>query len=186
MHAAILVIDMVKDTFRKERPYPITPLAKGIVPAINHINAWARKKDFPVIFACDSFLEDDFIFKGRMKPHSLRGTSGSEVTGLLDSEAGDVYLPKRRFSAFYKTDLDQTLRGLKVDTVIVCGIATHFCVLATVLDALSLDFSAVLVEDATASSSAEEHRSTLELYRNSPLHPLLRVMPVEEVLRLSG
>jgi nicotinamidase-related amidase len=186
MRAAVLVIDMVRDTFREERPYPITPLAKAIVPAVNRVTAWAREKSYPVVFACDSFLEDDFIFKGKMKPHSLRGTSGSKVTELLDFEAGDVYLAKRRFSAFYKTDLDQTLRGWKVDTVILCGIATHFCVLATVLDALSLDFSAVLVEDATASFSAEAHKNTLDLYRKSPLHPLLRVMSVKQVLGLSG
>jgi nicotinamidase/pyrazinamidase len=184
MNAAVLVIDMVKDTFSEEHPYPITPQAQAIVPAINRVTAWARKNDYPVVFACDSFLEDDFIFKGKMKPHSLRGTSGSEVTDLLDFYAGDVYLPKRRFSAFYKTDLDQTLRGRGVDTVVVCGIATHFCVLATVLDALSHDFSAVFVDDATASFSAEAHQSALDLYRRSPLHPLLRVMTTEEVLNL--
>jgi nicotinamidase-related amidase len=184
MRAAVLVVDMVKDTFSEEHPYPITPLAKAIVPAINRVTAWARKKDFPVVFACDSFLEDDFIFRGKMKPHSLRGTSGSEVTDLLDFHAGDVYLPKRRFSAFYKTDLDQTLRGEGVDTVFVCGIATHFCVLATVLDALSHDFEAVFVGDATASFSDEAHQRALDLYRKSPLHPLLRVMKAEEVLSL--
>jgi len=184
MRAAILVIDMVKDTFSEGHHYPITPFARAIVPAVNRITAWARKKDFPVVFACDSFLEDDFIFKGKMQPHSIMGTAGSEVTDLLDMDQNDVYLPKRRFSAFFRTDLDQTLRGWGVDTVFICGIATHFCVLATGLDALACDFSAVLVEDATATFSAEAHRNALDLYRKSPLHPLLRVMKTDELLDL--
>ena len=184
MRAAVLVIDMVKDTFSEDHHYPITPFARAIVPAINRITAWARDKGFPVVFACDSFREDDFIFKGKMKPHSIMGTAGSEVTDLLDMDPDDTYLLKRRFSAFFKTDLDQTLRGWGVDTVVVCGIATHFCVLATGLDALASDFSAVLVEDATATFSAEAQDHTLDLYRNSPLHPLLRVMKTEDVLNL--
>jgi nicotinamidase-related amidase len=184
MRAAVLVIDMVKDTFSEDHHYPITPYAKAIVPAINRITAWARGKKFPVVFACDNFKKDDFIFKGKMQPHSLMGTPGSEVTDLLDVEQEDTYLPKRRFSAFFKTDLDQTLRVWGVDTVVVCGIATHFCVLATGLDALACDFSAVLVEDATATFSAEAHISALDLYRKSPLHPLLRVMKTEDVLNL--
>jgi nicotinamidase/pyrazinamidase len=184
MRAAVLVIDMVKDTFSQDHHWPVTPFARAIVPAINRITAWARKKNFPVVFACDSFLEDDFIFKGKMQPHSIMGTTGSEVTDLLDKDQKDTYLPKRRFSAFFKTHLDQTLRGWGVDTVVVCGIATHFCVLSTVLDALACDFSAILVEDAAATFSAEAQKNTLDLYRNSPLHPLLRVMKTEDVFNL--
>jgi len=184
MRAAVLVIDMVRDTFSEDHHYPVTPFARAIVPAINRITAWAREMNFPVVFACDSFLEDDFIFKGKMKPHSIMGTAGAEVTDLLDMEPKDTYLPKRRFSAFFKTDLDQNLRIWGVDTVVVCGIATHFCVLSTALDALACDFSAVLVEDATATYSAEAQRNTLDLYRKNPLHPLLRVMKTEEVLKL--
>jgi nicotinamidase/pyrazinamidase len=184
MRAAVLVIDMVRDTFREEESYPITPHARAIIPRINEINRWARKKGFPVVFACDSFLEDDFIFRGKMKPHSLRGTEGSLVTEELEQEQGDVYLPKRRFSAFFKTDLDQTLRNWKVDTVLVCGISTHFCVLTTALDALCLDFQAVMVEDATAASHPELHEKTLDLYRKNPLFPLLRVQTAEEIYSL--
>jgi nicotinamidase-related amidase len=182
MRAAILVIDMVKDTFQEDHPYPITPHARAIVPRINQVTAWARLQGHAVVFACDSFLEGDFIFKGKMKPHSLRGTPGSEVTELLDRGPRDVVLPKRRFSAFFKTDLDQTLRGWGIDTVAVCGIATNFCVLATALDALCHDFQAILLEDASAAFRPDLHHQTLELYRKNPLSPLLRVQTVAELM----
>lgn len=182
MRGAIIVVDMLRDAIGAQRGYAIAPLAMAIVPAINRVTSWARARGWPVVFACDSFLPDDFIFGGKMKPHSLRGTPGAELIDELEREPGDHILPKRRFSAFFKTDLDQSLRTWGVDTAVVCGISTHFCVLTTVMDALCHDFAAVLLEDATAAPSVETHRRTLANYRRNPLYPLLRVMTVEELI----
>jgi len=63
-------------------------------------------------------MKGDFIFNGKMKSHSIRGTEGAEVVADLNPEPTDIILPKRRFSAFFKTDLDQTLRLLGVDTLV--------------------------------------------------------------------
>jgi nicotinamidase/pyrazinamidase len=182
MRAAVIVVDMVKDNFREGTHNPITPLAKAIVPHVNELTSAARARGWPVVFACDSFLPEDFIFKGRMRPCSLRGTDGALVTELLEQQPGDVFLPKRRFSAFFKTDLDQTLRTWGVDTVMVCGIATHFCVLSTAFDAICLDFETIIVEDASASYSPEMHARTLELFRKNPLLPILRLARVTEII----
>jgi nicotinamidase/pyrazinamidase len=173
---AIIVVDMVRDNFRDEDHLPITAQARAMVPALNHLLRTARSRGAPVILACDSFLEGDFIFQGKMKPHSLRGTEGAEVLQDLDQAPEDIFLPKRRFSAFFKTDLDMTLRLRGVDTVAVTGIATHFCVLTTALDALCHDFRAVLLEDCCAGPTPEIHQRTLDNYRRNPLYPLLRVM----------
>jgi nicotinamidase-related amidase len=101
----------------------------------------------------------------------------------LKPEPTDIVLPKRRFSAFFKTDLDQTLRMLGIDTIIVTGITVEVCVLMTVMDGLSHDFSAILLEDCTASKNREMHQSCLNLYRDFALYPLLRVMTLEEFLK---
>ncbi|MFH1132188.1 MAG: isochorismatase family cysteine hydrolase [Pseudomonadota bacterium] len=186
MRGAILIIDMVKDVFDKEHGFPIMVHAKAIVPRVNEVNQWARKKGWPVIFSCDSFLKEDFIFKGKMGPHALRGTEGCMVTEELVQEPGDVYLPKRRFSGFFKTDLDQTLRTWEVDTVVVCGISTHFCVLTTAMDALCHDFKAIILEDATAAFTAEIHEKTLDLFRKNPLYPLFKIMTSEELYQLGN
>jgi nicotinamidase-related amidase len=94
----------------------------------------------------------------------------------LDQTPADIFSPKRRFSAFFKTDLDMPLRLLQIDTVAVTGIATHFCVLTPALDALCHDFRAVILEDCSAAPTPEMHQRTLENYRRNPLYPLLRVM----------
>ncbi len=121
MKPAVIVVDMVNDNVHGKEHWPITDAARAIVPGINRLLDRAHARGWPVVFACDSFLPDDFIFGGRLKPHSLRGTRGAEPIPQLHRQPEDHVLPKRRFSAFFKTDLDQTLRTAGVDTALVCG-----------------------------------------------------------------
>lgn len=182
MKPAVVIVDMLRDTLEGGHPMPIKELGREIVPAVNRLTEFARQRSIPVIFSMDSFLPGDFIFQGKMKNHSLRGTKGAEVTDLLIQSATDIYSPKRRFSAFYKTDIDQTLRLFGADTVVLCGIATHWCVLSSAFDALSNDFRVVILEDCCASLSREMHESCLDIYRESPLQPLLCVMKLDAFL----
>jgi nicotinamidase/pyrazinamidase len=183
MKPAIVIVDMLKDNFKESSRNPYYETARAIIPNLQKLLGESRKRGFPIIFACDSFLEGDFIFKGRMKVHSLRGTKGAEVIDDLKPAPTDIVLPKRRFSAFFKTDLDQTLRTLGVDTIIVTGITTEVCVLMTTMDGLCHDFSAVILEDCTSSRNKEFHQGCLNLYRDFSLHPLLRIMTLSEFLK---
>jgi len=174
---------MLKDNLKESSRNPYFQEGRAIIPNLQKLLGESRKRGFPIIFACDSFLKDDFIFKGKMKIHSLRGTEGAEVVDELKPEPTDIILPKRRFSAFFKTDLDQTLRVLGVDTIVVTGITTEVCVLMTVMDGLSHDFSVILLENCSASRSKEFHQECLHLYRDFALYPLLRIMTLEEFLK---
>jgi nicotinamidase/pyrazinamidase len=182
MKPALVVVDLLCDTFEKHPDAPIVQAARAFLPGLNAIIDRFHEQHLPVIFACDSFLPEDFIFNGRMSPHSLRGTHGEEVIPGLHREPGDHVVHKRRFSGFFKTDLDQTLRTLDVDTVAVAGIATPICVMATVLDALSHDFKAILIEDCCAAHRPEDHRAVLDAYRKTPLYPLLQVLNSRQLL----
>ena len=183
MKPAIIVVDMLKDNLKENSRNPYYQEGRAIIPNLQKLLDESRKREFPVIFACDSFLKEDFIFKGRMKVHSLRGTKGAEVVEDLKPEPTDIVLPKRRFSAFFKTDLDQTLRTLGVDTIVVTGITAEVCVLMTVMDGLCHDFSAIMLEDCTASRSKEIHQGCLNLYRDFVLYPLLKIMTLDEFIR---
>ncbi len=182
MKPALIIVDMLKDTFKKHPDAFITKEALKFVPTINRISSMFRDKGFPVIFSCDSFLQGDFIFQGKMKPHSIRGTDGANIIDELEQEKSDIVSQKRRFSAFYKTDLDQTLRTLGCDTVTVTGIATHICVLTTVLDAVALDFNAILLKDCCAAHKPEYHTGIIQMYQSSPIYPLIRVISSEEFI----
>jgi len=172
---ALLVIDMVKDNFDASRNLPITPYARRIIGSVNRLIALFREESWPIVFSTDAFDKADFIFTGRMKPHSLAGTEGAEIIAELDRQPQDLWLPKPRFSAFWGTNLAQWLQEQQVTLCAVAGIATNFCVLTTAIDAVCSDFKAILLEDCCASWSEEIHRQTLEIYRRNPLYPLFRV-----------
>ena len=110
-----------------------------------------------------------------MQPHSLAGTAGAEVFEELDMQSDDLWQPKPCFSAFFDTGLERWLREKGVTLCVVGGIATYFCVLTTVLDAVCHDFKAVLLADCSAAFSEQVHQQTVEHYRRNPLYPLLRV-----------
>lgn len=181
MRPAIVVVDMLKDAFQGKNPSSINEY-QSIVPKIKGLLGKARNFGIPIIFACDSFLKDDFIFQGRSRQYCIRGTEGAEVIDELRPEKSDQILSKRRFSAFFKTDLDQTLRLFRVDTVAITGINTQVCVYATAMDSVCHDFYTIVLADCTASRHREVHQGAIEVLRRSGLDPLLRVMSSEEFL----
>jgi len=178
---AVLVIDMVKDYFDPRRKLKITPFAKAIVDPIRELTMIFRERGWPVVFATDAFKEDDFIFTGRMKPDSLKGTEGAEVIDELETKPEDLWLPKPRFSAFFQTGLERYLRERNVALCAVTGIATPVCVLTTALDAICYDFRCVIVSDCTAAASMKVHHDILEVYTKSALFPLLKVCTASEL-----
>ena len=172
---ALLVIDMVKDTFDPKKNFPITSPAKRIIKPVKVLAEAFRKHEWPVVFATDAFKREDFIFKGRMKPYSLAGTPGGEVIDELGRKDEDLWLPKPRFSAFFRTNLDPWLKERGVTLCAVAGITTNFCVLTTALDAICCDFKAVILEDCAMATTEKIHQQTLDTYRKTALYPLLKV-----------
>ncbi len=184
MKPCLLIVDMLKATFEDHRDHPIVGYAEAFIPALNNWLDRFHAEGLPVVFACDSFLQDDFIFTGKLPLHSIRGTKGAEVIDSLKRSEHDQILPKRRFSTFFKTDLDQTLRTLECDMVIIAGIATHICVLASALDAVSNDFKAVILHDCCAAHRLEYHEAVVNTYKKTPLYPLLQVLNSKEYQEL--
>ena len=172
---ALLIIDMVRDNFDENRNLPITPFARAVIDPLNQLIGAFRGQGWPIVFATDAFHEDDFIFTGRMHPHSLSGSEGARVVEELDLQSGDLWLPKPRFSAFFNTGLEKWLREQDVSLCAVGGISTHFCVLTTVMDSICHGFKSVLLEDCSAAPSQKIHEQTLDTYRRNALYPLLRV-----------
>ncbi|MFI1825655.1 isochorismatase family protein [Streptomyces sp. NPDC020412] len=74
----------------------------------------------------------------------------------------DWMFTKRRYSAFFRTDLLKRMRTAGRDQLVLCGVYAHVGVLATALDAFSHDVQPFLVADATADFSQEYHRLALD------------------------
>jgi len=184
MKAAVIIVDMLEDSFAE--PRNLQREEEKIVQPMRAFLKRCRGLAIPIIFANDSFLREDFIFKGRLKPYAIRGSAGERVLQDLEPEPTDVILPKRRFSAFFKTDLDQTLRTYGLDTVVIGGINTHVCVVATALDAICHDFYTIMLEDLCAAYKKDIHENVMNAHRNSSLSPLFRVMMSDQFLEACG
>ncbi len=102
---ALVVVDMVRDNVNTQGHGAMNEEAKKIIPTIRELIGAFRQCGGHVVFACDSFMPGDFIFRGKMPPHAIRGTGGDQPIPELDMCPTDLYLPKRRMSAFYKTAL---------------------------------------------------------------------------------
>jgi ureidoacrylate peracid hydrolase len=90
----------------------------------------------------------------RKRPE-LQGTllsKGGWDYALVDElvpQPGDIVLPKSRYSGFYNTSLDSTLRSRGIRHLIFTGIATNVCVESTLRDGFFLEYFGVVLEDAT-------------------------------------
>ncbi len=182
-YPAFLIIDMVKDNFDESKRLPITEYAKKIIDPINRVISVFRENKWPIVFSTDAFKEDDFIFKSRLKPHSIAGTEGAKVIDELDMRAEDLWLPKPRFSAFFNTNLHIWLKERGVTMCVIAGITTTFCVLATAMDSICHDFKTIILEDCCAAARPWIHENIIECYRKTPLYPLFRVCTSSELLR---
>jgi nicotinamidase-related amidase len=166
MKEAILVIDMLNDFVKEGAPLEV-PDTRKIIPFIKKTIEDARKKGVPVIYICDSHEPDDPEFKRfGWPPHAVKGTKGAEVVGELRPEEGDFIVEKKTYSGFYKTNLDNVLKNLGVDTVKLTGCVTHICVLFTASDASLRGYNVVILKDGIAGLSKEDHEAGLRIMKN--------------------
>lgn len=80
----------------------------------------------------------------------VRDTWNTAIVADLTPEEGDLVVPKHRYSGFFGTSLDATLRDRGIDTLVVTGCTTSICVESTVRDACFRDYRCLVLEDCTA------------------------------------
>ena len=174
---AMLVIDM-QDTFCEPGAPAEVPTSRAIIQPINRLAAGLREAGGHVIFITHAnsstpkgsdwpgFFENFVAAEVRERTiESLApGAPGQKVFEGLTVGPEDIEIIKNRYSALIpgSSPLERILRGLGVDTVLVTGTKTNVCCEATARDAMMMDFRVVMVSDATAALSDEEHRATLE------------------------
>lgn len=105
-----------------------------------------------------------------------QGQPGTAFHPDLQSELADVVIDKPRVSAFYGTALEPLLRAQRIDRLVVAGVSTAWAVQSLVRDAHDRDYAVVVLEDACAAASEEEHRSSIAL-----LATIARIATVDEL-----
>ncbi len=162
MKEALIVVDMLNDFVYGKLA---CDRALEMIPNLKALILEARKKNIPVIFANDSHLPDDPEMRV-WGQHAMKGTKEAEVIGELEPTADDYQIEKRTYSSFFETGLEELLRTLKVDTVLITGLHTHMCCRHTAADAFQSGFQVVAVEDCLNAFTEEDHQEGIKYYKD--------------------
>ncbi|MBA3518847.1 MAG: cysteine hydrolase [Rhizobiales bacterium] len=174
---ALVVIDM-QATFCQEGAPAEVPGSRDIVAPINRLAGHLRALGGRIIWVnhantstptgtdWNSFFEN-FVsdnIRERTIASLSPGDPGQELWSELDAHEDDLRIIKNRYSALIpgSSPLERIVRSLGIDTLLIAGTKTNVCCEATARDAMMMDFRVVMLSDATAALSDEEHRATLE------------------------
>jgi ureidoacrylate peracid hydrolase len=91
-----------------------------------------------------------------------RGGWDHAIVDELTPGPDDIVVPKTRYSGFAGTNLDQILSSRRIETVLVCGVATNVCVESTIRDAYHREYFPVMVKDATMAAGGPALQASVE------------------------
>jgi nicotinamidase/pyrazinamidase len=138
--------------------------ADRIVPLLSRYARRAAEKGVPIFLTRDWHPPHHSSFAERGGPwpqHCVAGTSGAEFAHGFEIPEGSVIVSKGAeldrdaYSGFEGTDLDRRLKDLGVERLVVGGVATDYCVLATVRDALAKGYHVTVLTDAIRAVEVE-------------------------------
>ena len=164
---ALIVIDIQAGTFieQQTRAIPHMPNYANRMAKARLAIERARDCAIPVIFIQEVHRPDLVDFgrelDGDETIHCLEDDPRTEIAAeQIGYHQGDYLIKKRRYSAFFGTDFEILLRGLKVDTLLLCGGLTDVCVHYTFVDGHQNDYFCRVIEDCVAGSSEAAHEAS--------------------------
>jgi ureidoacrylate peracid hydrolase len=175
---ALIVVDMQNAFCLEEVAAAYVPYAAGIVPNINKLAAAVRRSGGKVFWikhtvdAASALAWSQWLgmmnaeTRQRLVTNLAPGSRGHELHADLDVQPQDEIVPKTRFSAFLQgsSDLPQRLTAQGYDTVLITGTVTNVCCESSARDAMMLNFKTIMVSDANATRTDEEHNATLSTF----------------------
>ncbi len=175
---ALVVIDM-QSAFVAEGAAIETPTARRIVPNINRLAAATRGAGGTVVWIISTYgpRHEDYwptFFDHVMSPEAaarfrgalIEGEESHRIYGALEVADGDLTVAKNRFGAFIGSSgrLQAVLHDRGIDTLLITGTVTNMCCETTAREAAMLSFKTIMVADANAARSDEEHIATLSTF----------------------
>lgn len=177
-HPALLIVDMQNDFVREGAPMEV-PDARATIPQHQKLIAFCRKAGIPVIYT--RFLAGPsptlvWNWSPKIAPPVLACRRGhkryyadlkrtlecTEIIDELHPEDGDYIIDKYGYGAFHNTNLDNTLRSLGVESLILTGTVTQICVEETGREAFHNGYKTTLISDAVSSFMPDLHAATIK------------------------
>jgi len=164
---ALIVIDMLNDFLERWQP----AARESLIRSVNELTSQVREQGGPVIWVRQEFaadLSDAFLdLRSKKIQITIRGTHGCEIAAELNVAPSDAVVIKKRYSAFYGTNLEDILSRLGVDCLILAGINTHACIRTTAIDAYQRDWPVIIASDCVDSYDREHHEISLRYMKGS-------------------
>ena len=135
------------------------PGGDAILQPLNHYLFLVQEHRLPIFATRDWHPANHCSFKefgGTWPVHCVAGTPGAAFATALDLPCAATIVSKATspavdaYSGFAGTDLDRRLRQHAIQRLLIGGLATDYCVLGTVRDALGLGYQVLLLTDAIA------------------------------------
>jgi nicotinamidase/pyrazinamidase len=157
----LIVVDMQNDFAHPDGSLFGGKSCRDIIPfIIERINIY-KENNHMVILSMDTHEKEDKQFS-IWKPHCIEGTWGwSLIDELLDVAVGCTIVRKKKFSVFYKTNLDSIVDVENVEVEVV-GIFTSMCVIHTITDLYNRDAIITVPRKGIADADNEAHTYSLK------------------------
>ena len=160
---ALVIVDMIKGF--TDPACPLGSDCPEVVAANAQLLDEFRQRGLPVFFTTVVYHNADQarVFRGRIEALNVL-TPDSDWVGVddrLPRLPEEPLLEKQWASAFHKTDLDDQLRDIGVDSLVVTGLTTSGCVRATVVDGLQYDYRVVVPREAVGDRNPQAHEANL-------------------------
>ncbi len=170
-NAALIVIDIQASTFvqktNDERAIPHMEDYDIRMLRARSVIDKARECNIPVIFIQEihraNLVDFGRELDGDEDIHCLDNNPETDIAKeQMGFKPDDYLIQKRRYSAFFGTDLEILLKGLKAETLIMVGGLTDVCVHYTFVDGHQSDYFCRVIEDCVAGSGIEAHNASLK------------------------
>jgi nicotinamidase-related amidase len=182
---AIVIIDIQKSHTDLSSPLA-TPRLDEPIRNIRELITEARAKNVPIIYVGTQFRSDgaDCTIAERAKSPivEVADTKWVEIDDRLRAGKNDLYVIKKCADGFFNTPLDNILRSLLVDTVIVTGCSTSHCVRATVEHSSFLGYRTIVPKECVGDRAPQAHEQNL-IDMDSAYADVISVTEVIEYIR---
>ncbi|KAK4495606.1 hypothetical protein PRZ48_012874 [Zasmidium cellare] len=165
---ALLVVDMQNGFCHEQGSFAKMGMQSdptAIVPHINKLRSAFHAADLPVFFLRTAYNADYSDRRRRDRGDSveklqglLRGSWDADILEELTPEPGEKVIEKTRFSGFFRTSLEDTLKDRGINHLIFTGVGTDVCVETTARDAYQLNFAVTTLSTLYESSAARRRR----------------------------
>jgi len=155
-HSALLVIDL--QTYFQQ-------IVQPVLENIQKVIQFCRQKNIPIIFTQHGHTDaasDGGVLGEWWGQVILHGTKDWKFIPEMKIEIEDMVLQKKRYSAFFQTDLEKFLQSKGIKDLIISGVMTNLCCETTARDAFMRDYRVFFLIDGTATGKEDHHLATLK------------------------